>query len=160
MAATKDIDRGWKRIRAQLLKAGGAFTKVGVQQGETDEEGTDLVKVAAANEFGTTMEDEETGEKKVRIPERSFIRSTTDEQRSKVERIKRRILEKMVDEGADIKTELGLLGEFMQKEIQKKIVDLKVPENAESTKKKKGSDNPLVDQGQLQQSIRHVEVVP
>jgi phage gpG-like protein len=151
MAAVMDIDRGWKRIRAQLLKAGGAFTKVGVQEGEQRDDGTDLVTVAAANEFGAP---------KAKIPERSFIRSTTDEQREEVERVKRRILEKLVDGTSDIKTELAKLGSWMKAQIQKKIVDLKLPINAESTKKKKGSDNPLVDKGQLQQSIRHVEVVP
>lgn len=151
MATTQDIDRGWKRIRKQLLDAGGAYTKVGVQEGERREDGTDLVTVAAINEFGAPGKN---------IPERSFIRSTTDEQRPKVERIKEGIIRRLVDRGVSLKIELGRLGEFMQGKIQRKIVDLRSPPNAESTKKRKGSDNPLVDKGQLHQSIRHVEIVP
>jgi hypothetical protein len=149
--AVKDIDRGWKKIRAQLLKAGGAFTKVGVQEGERRDDGTDLVTVAAVNEFGAP---------KKKIPERSFIRSTTDEQRPKVERIKQRILEKLVARTSNIRIELGKLGAWMKAQIQNKIVRLKMPPNAPSTIAKKGSENPLVDKGQLHQSIRHVEVIP
>jgi hypothetical protein len=151
IVSVKDIDRGWKRIRAQLLKAGGAFTKVGVQEGERRDDGTDLVTVAAVNEFGAP---------KKKIPERSFIRSTTDEQRQKVERMKRRILEGIADGTMTIKRGLGLLGEFMESKIKDKIVRLDTPPNAPSTIARKGSSNPLVDKGQLLQSIRHVEVLP
>ncbi len=149
MAKVEDIDRGWKRIQKQLMKAGGAFTKVGVQEGERREDGTDLVTVAAANEFGTK-----------RIPERSFIRSTTDEQRGKVEQMKQRILTGIADGTETIDNGLAKLGEFMETKIRDKIVKLAEPPNAEFTIARKGSSNPLVDKGQLLQSIRHVEVVP
>lgn len=151
MAAVTDIDRGWKRIKAQLLKAGGAYTQVGVQEGEQREDGTDLVTVAAVNEFGAP---------KRNIPERSFIRSTADEQRKEVERMKQRILETLADGKSDIRRELAKLGEWFQAKIQNKIVTLDTPPNAPSTVAKKGSANPLIDQNQLLQSIRHVEVVP
>jgi hypothetical protein len=122
-----------------------------VQEGERRDDGTDLVTVAAVNEFGAP---------KKKIPERSFIRSATDEQRPKVERMKRRILEKLVDRTSNIRIELGELGAWMKAQIQNKIVRLKMPPNAPSTIAKKGSENPLVDKGQLHQSIRHVEVIP
>jgi hypothetical protein len=151
MADVEDRDLGWALIRSKMLGLDGAHTRVGVQEGEVREDGTDLVTVAAANEFGAP---------KANIHERSFIRSTVDEQRPKVERIKEGIVRKALTGHVDIRHELALLGEEAQKDIQNKIIALDTPENAESTKKKKGSDNPLVDQGQLHQSIRHVEVIP
>jgi hypothetical protein len=151
MAAVEDRDLGWALIERKLLELNGAHTRVGVHEGETREDGTDLVTVAAANEFGAP---------KAKIPERSFIRSTVDEQRPKVERIKEGIVRKALTGRVNVRHELSVLGEFAQAAIQKKIIDLRTPPNADSTKKRKGSDNPLVDKGQLHQSIRHVEVVP
>jgi hypothetical protein len=151
MADVEDRDLGWANIRAAMLGLDGAHTRVGVQEGEIREDGTDLVTVAAVNEFGAP---------KANIPERSFIRSTVDEERPAVNRIKEGIVRKATTGHVSIRQELALLGEFAQSKIQRKIIDLKIPGNADSTKKKKGSDNPLVDQGQLHQSIRHVEVIP
>jgi hypothetical protein len=151
MADVEDRDLGWANIRAAMLGLDGAHTRVGVQEGEIREDGKDLVIVAAVNEFGAP---------KANIPERSFIRSTVDEERPAVNRIKEGIVRKATTGHVSIRQELALLGEFAQSKIQRKIIDLKIPGNADSTKKKKGSDNPLVDQGQLHQSIRHVEVIP
>jgi hypothetical protein len=151
MADVVDRDLGWARIQRALLGLDGAHTRVGVHEGERREDGTDLVTVAAVNEFGAPN---------AKIPERSFIRSTVDEQRPKVERIKEGIVDKALRGNVNIRQEMGELGEFAQKEIQKKIVALDTPPNAASTVRKKGSSNPLVDKGQLLQSIRHVEVIP
>ena len=42
--------------------------------------------------------------------------------------------------------------------IQENIVDLRTPANAESTIKKKGSSNPLIDTGAMRQAVNTIEV--
>jgi len=54
---------------------------------------------------------------------------------------------------------LGRLGEWFKSEIQNKIDILQSPRNAPSTIARKGSANPLIDTGQMKQSIAHVEKI-
>ncbi len=142
--------------------ARGAFVKVGVTAdvgGEPKKQGTDkpasgkkpltLVEVAWFNEFGTKH-----------IPERSFIRSTTDEQRSQLAQIKKRLAIEITAGRQTVASALAILGEWMQAQIQQKITRLSEPPNAPSTVARKGSRNPLIDTGQLRQSIRYQVTVP
>jgi len=138
-----------------------AQTKIGVQQGEEHidpDSGvtSDLVNIAARNEFGVPQR---------RIPERSFIRSTADEIR---EEMHRRIIPRELSQiylGREtVQQALARIGEHVEAKIKQKIVDLKTPPNALATQIAKGRgimlvDNPLIDTGQLRQSIRHVEEI-
>jgi len=146
---TIDIDRGWKGIKRQVKIANGSHTKVGVQQGEIREDGTNLVTVAAANEFGVPGH----------IPARPFIRSTRDGQATGVDRKGDRGIRSIFSGNDTTKSFLGKLGEWFEAKVKKKIVDLREPPNAPSTIARKGSSNPLIDTGQLRASIRHVEKV-
>ena len=92
---------------------------------------SELVQVGAANEFGTS-----------RIPERSFLRSATDENRFKVEKFKEQTYFNIVSLRTPVKTGLSLLGEFLTGKVQRKIRDLKTPPNAPSTIRRKKSKNP------------------
>ena len=60
-AKTITIDRGWNKLLINMEQLATGYTKVGVQQGEKHKpsskgsrptETSDMVKVAAANEFG------------------------------------------------------------------------------------------------------------
>jgi len=116
--------------------------------------------VAAVNEFGAPG---------ANIPERSFMRSTADEQRSATERIKAAELDKIWAGRSDVSTSLKRLGEFMQAKIQRKIASGVPPVNAPATllrKRRKGKWNrgkatfagtikTLIDTGALRQAIRY-----
>lgn len=101
-----------------------------------------VATIGFAHEFGTAT-----------IPERSFIRATTKEKRKEIVKLQTKLLKKI--QSGEISTEkaLGLLGAFVAGLISKKIVDIKAPPNAPETIKRKGSSNPLVDTGQLKNSI-------
>lgn len=146
----KIIDRGWKRIEREMKLANNSFTKIGLQENATNKEGEDLVEIAATNEFGDPGR---------RIPERSFIRSTTDEVRPEAFRLMKTGLGRIIDGKTSARKVLGKVGLFMETKIKKKITDLRTPPNAPLTIALKGSDNPLIDTGQLRQSIRHVETI-
>jgi hypothetical protein len=152
------VDRGWGRIKREIAKAKHAAVKIGVQADAGKHQGgVDIVTVAAVNEFGAPRRN---------IPQRSFIRSTTDEQRETTLLMSAVELERIYDGRSNVKKSLGRLGQFMQDRIIAKINSGIPPPNAESTiraKEKKVRHAPtpgftshktLVDTGQLKQSIR------
>lgn len=145
----QDRDRGYKNIRRNLELMKGSYTKVGIQEGSREIDGvTDLVTVATANEFGT--ED---------IPERSFMRSTFEEEKERLVQIKAGEATAIMDGKKTVDESLSLIGEYFAGRIQAKIHSHPPPANAPATIARKGSSGTLVDSDQMAQSIRHVEVI-
>ena len=163
---TKDKNLGYKEAMAEIAKVRkDPHVAVGIQgtsalqvHPESDKLApVRLVDVATFNEFGT-----------VRAPERSFIRSTMDEERRSLIRLTRDLFFKMGKGKMTTKTALTILGFQIQKLIKKKITDIKSPPNAPSTieakKRKSGkkkirvinsieTGNPLIDTGLMRNSI-------
>lgn len=113
--------------------------------GTEDDGKTSMVTVAIANEFGT--EDEH-------IPERSFMRSTFDENVDAYKQDIRQIVKTAASGGRSIRQGMGLLGRKVENQVKAKIVDIREPGNAPATIKQKGFDNPLVHHGRLGGSVR------
>jgi hypothetical protein len=161
MATVKDIDRGWREIRRQLKAADGVRTKVGlpaggeVSSGTRDgshEEATDmseLASIGAIHEFGAPG---------AGIPERSWLRSTYDESKNELAYQKNIAYGRMIEGKSTARQAIGRVGEWLTTAVKKKIRDLKIPPNAPQTITRKGSSNPLIDTGQMIQSVQHVEV--
>jgi phage gpG-like protein len=129
------------------LKATGKRTvKVGIfgDAAEEAHEGTPLsnVEIASVHEFGAGN-----------VPQRSFIRSTVDKQERQVRDVQRRIGRGIVRGTLNEEKGLGLLGTFLVAEIQKSIQAGIPPELEAATSARKGSSTPLIDTGQLIQSI-------
>ena len=101
-----------------------------------------VAEIGFANEFGTNI-----------IPERPFMRSTL--RLKKILSLKRKLLKRIVTGKLKTNRALGLLGLFVADEIRKRIVAIRTPPNALRTIQEKGSSNPLVDSGQLKNSITH-----
>jgi hypothetical protein len=152
MAKVEDRDRGWRRIKRELKLMDKSYTKVGVQQGEihksADGELSDLVVIAAVNEIGTK-----------RIPSRPFMRNAVDGNQMGIFKTQVEMYGDVSRGVKTVRTALATIGEFMTAKVKKEIKTLRTPPNAPATVKRKGSDNPLIDQGQLIQSITHVEVL-
>ncbi|AUR89467.1 neck protein [Vibrio phage 1.123.O._10N.286.48.F3] len=147
--AAKLISTGGSGLNEYLKKLTGLSrhpVSVGVHKSAGKHEGSDLTvaQVAAYNEFGTE-----------RIPERAAIRTSMRE--NKVENLLMiaRIIKKISSgKGGNHRQAMGKVGMKVQNDIQRKIVELKTPPNAQSTIDRKKSSNPLVDTGQLVNSIR------
>lgn len=140
-------DMGWGKFLKQLEKVSESpGVKVGVlaDAGTTDD-GADLLLIAAANELGT-------GDG--RIPPRPFIRGAFDEKQAELFRTQERLWNLVKAGRIDIDRALGLLGEEHQGQVQEYMTALSEPRNADSTIKRKGSSNPLIDEGRLRASIR------
>lgn len=146
--STKDIDHGWNKIQKQLSLTDGAHVVVGVPETTGPREDGDpasMAEVAFWNEFGTDY-----------IPERSFLRSTIDENQTKYFELDARLIGGVFKGKLDLKRAMGLLGEEAKKDVQNKIRSGIEPANSELTiAMKRGSTKTLVDTGQLVQSITY-----
>ena len=148
-AKIQSRDLGYAAMKLRIKQMKNSYTKVGVQAGSKEQDGvTDLVTVAAANEFGTNT-----------IPERSFIRSTFEENKTELAAVSAAEVKAIVEGRKTVDTSLSLIGLLHTGQIQAKIHSNIPPPNAEATIERKGSSVTLIDSGQLVQSIRHVNVI-
>lgn len=140
-----DRDKGLKKILQELNSAKTAVVEIGVHEGEVNGEGSSIAEYAAYNEYGTGN-----------IPERSFMRSTFDEQLPKIKRDMDAQYAQIASGKSTVYRALSIVGMRHQEDIQKKIQSGVKPENAPSTIARKGSNKTLIDTGALVQSIRYV----
>lgn len=142
----KDIDKG---IFKSLKKLKNISLEVGVFADARNNDSSPASYVAdyaIANEFGTKD-----------IPKRSFIRSTSKDEGKKWQNAMDRVVGSVIDGASEsqVENELHQVGQTARKDIINKIDSNIKPENAESTKKRKGKlkTQTLVDTGALRQSI-------
>lgn len=106
-------------------------------------DGEDLLDVAFENEFG------------IGVPERSFIRAGPRANIDKINKLSKRLIKKINEGKTDFDTAADLIGQKAAAMVSKYIIDLDSPSNSQATKDYKGSSNPLVDTGLLNQSITY-----
>lgn len=142
---TTDKDLGETKFINEAKNAKGSVVEVGIfDDAEAYEDLVTVAEVGFWNEFGT-----------VTIPERSFIRSTMDENRKKLEILTAKLFGDIVSGKIDTKKALNILGVRIREMIRKKVLDLNDPVNAPYTVATKGFNNPLVDSRRLWRSIAH-----
>lgn len=150
MAKVQDIDRGYRRLLQEFGKLGESQVLVGIRSEAGGEvpEGSDLnlAQIAAVNEFGSVDPPD-------RPPERSFLRSTMDNNAKAYADMVGDVVGKAIDGRQSLDKGLGLLGARAVGDVQQTMRNLDTPPNAPSTIARKGSDNPLIDTGRLRQSI-------
>lgn len=146
-----EVDHGYRALKAQLRMLDRSYTKVGLPEGGETHGRLDyekLVQAAHTNEFGYEP---------MKIPERSFIRSAADENAGEILAWQERSVDKILGLRSTVPAELEAIGESMKVRIQHKIQAGPFAPNADYTVQKKGHDMPLVETGQLFESIQHKE---
>lgn len=137
----------FKRIKPMLK---GVSVTVGVQGKEAEseyEDGTPTVVVAAVHEFGSNDG---------RIPSRSYLRSTYDENRRKYEQMVAKEARNVAKGVGTAKQAMFKTGETLRADIISKIKGGIPPPLSQRTIDAKGSSVPLIDTGQLIASITTV----
>lgn len=156
MGKTRIIDRGWGKFLKDLNTLDNSATKVGLPE-EGNPAGPDSmseeIKIGIYNEFGTEID----GVK--RIPERPFISGAFDKHKEELKQMIDGEYVAVVHGQRNPREALGRVGAWLASKTQVFMDDMKDPSNAQSTIDKKGDDNPLVDTGNLKQTIQHVEVI-
>lgn len=143
-----DRDLGFKDLMDVFSDLEGTTSVYVGVPGTADDykDGANQVLVASVNEFGSSDG---------RIPERSFLRSTVDEKAQEYSALLAKLVGQAVDGKITPTQALDRLGLTVERDVKRKIVDLKEPPNAERTIEQKKSSNPLIDTGQLRQSITY-----
>lgn len=155
--AVVDVDLGMEDIEKELGKLNGSYVLVGFQEGSVTKSqtkdgrkkkaGLSMPEIAAANEFGTND-----------IPARPFMRTSYDENKQRIDKAIQGEYVKITRGKSTVKRSLTALGVFMVDQIKMKIRSIHTPPNSPSTIAKKKSSKPLIDFGQMIQSV-HAKVV-
>lgn len=148
----EDKDMGWKNIQEETKKYESASILVGFQEGETTKrelkgqrvkEGNEnMAEIAEQNEFGTN-----------KIPARPFMRTSFDENLNKIQKQVNNQYKLVQAQKKDADQALTAVGEFVVGLIKQKIRAIVTPPNSPVTIKLKGSSKPLIDFGQMVQSV-------
>jgi phage gpG-like protein len=142
----------FERLRKEVREAGQKHVHVGVLASKggsaTGPDGeTTIAEIAAIHEYGAP---------KAGIPARSFIRATIEgnENREALSKMLEKLARAVLSEKSTIDKALSVLGMWAVSAIKKRITDRIPPElQAATVKRKGGKDVPLVDHGQLINSI-------
>lgn len=173
------------KVIQRMKRADGLELAVGIPIGSTGAsanypDGTPILKVAAANNFGATINHPGgtqfvisdgkarfvsndfvgpvagvTKPHTIKIPERPFLTMAAEPMIEATIPIAERLIPKLNEGKASAADILEKMGPFAVSAMQETIENIKNPPNAPSTVRKKGSNNPLEDTGLLVQSITH-----
>jgi len=154
-------DFGLKKLLAAFRRRRRIDVEIGIIGSDAEDDHGELTNA----ELGTIHE---FGSSDGRIPQRSFLRSTVEENRDKYKQMMadaasafgtgklRGAGGRFVSGGADgLTAALNKVGLQAVADVQRKIADGIEPPLAESTIARKGSSKPLIDTGQLRRSITH-----
>jgi len=178
----EDKDLGMAALEREIRR-----DAVSVDIGIHGDEDQTLIVIAAANEFGATINHpggtaygyktaadakkrkvqflkagtgyKVLGKTKphiIKIPARSYIRSTMDENGERYTKAAEGLMGRLIDGDLTKFDALSLMGQLIESDIKDKMTNLRNPPNTPGTIQRKGSDNPLIDTGLLRSSIRYV----
>jgi phage gpG-like protein len=156
----KVVDRGWNAIkeRVERLRGGAAVLKVGVQGplGAANHQDARLTvaQIATIHEFGKVIHQPRMG-RTIVIPQRSFLRATIDEHANAIARRNVLLMQGYMLGKFEFGPALELLGQYVVGVIKQRIANGIAPPNSPWTIRAKGSSKPLIDTGQLRNSITY-----
>lgn len=145
------------------------LNKTYIEVGILGTESADILMIASVHEFGCSIKvtDKMRGylhhigihlkadTLEIKIPERSFIRAGYDENKVAIYTSAEDLLEKVVNLELSTDAFFNALGEYAVGLIQEYLTKLKDPPNHPATIANKKSSNPLIDTGQLRDSITY-----
>lgn len=134
------VDVPWETLIAGLQSSKIA---VGFQRGDNHSSGAGMAEIAIYNEYGTSQN-----------PARPFFRPTLHAHNPQIITAIRNVAVRQLQGGGNVDAEMMQVGTFAVNKIRAAIVSLRSPPNAASTIAMKGSSNPLIDTGQMRQSVR------
>ena len=133
-----------KDLESDMMKAVKAAknkrVKIGFPAGSDtqDENGVSALYKAVVNNYG------------LGVPKRPFMQIAFTKNIAKYQKF---LGQKISENPKDINTTLEKIGAMGKADVQRAIVDLQSPPNAQATINQKGSSNPLVDTGQMLHAV-------
>jgi len=137
-------DKGWKEIKKRFPELDGAGVKVGVTaDAGSYTGGVSLALVAAVLHYGRDGS----------VKKWPFIRNGIAKGKSKLDKLRIDLIKQYITNSASLDTLLNKLGLLGKSLIQKEIKTVTSPALSETTTLRKKSTKPLIDTGQLLNSI-------
>jgi len=159
-------DTGYSKLKDALLRLSGGFVKVGFPEGKAPgspgdpgkarkkgkpkkpwDNMSEVARIAAWNEFGVPAKN---------IPSRPFFRNAIDGNRETLKEFKKDVYAQVLQRKITPHQALELVGLWMQNKIRASILKGSWTPNAERTKQAKDSSRPLIDTGQMINSLNFV----
>lgn len=122
----------------------GTVTRSQTQGTRTKQAGISMAQIAFENEFGTN-----------RIPARPFLRPAIDENQTRINRFIVRQYNMILAGTSDARRALNTIGLFGVDLVRRQILSVHTPPNSPRTIAEKGSSKPLIDFGQMIQSVQY-----
>ena len=144
----KDI---YKQVKKTLLDFSKLDLLVGVPQEKTEREGNNEPITNAELMFIHTN-----GSPIKNIPKRPTIEPTIEENKERISEMFNKTVNKILNNKGDGRADLEKIGIWTVNKIKAKFGSDELAPNAPSTIAQKGSDRPLIDTGQLRNSITYV----
>lgn len=138
----KLIDHGFDNIIRQALKLDGKGVKVGIRRGKGSHDGTDMLDIAVYNHFGTAT-----------IPARPFVSDCAEKNAGQIQEAQKRLVYRVYQGSLSADGALAQLGAWYVNVQKGHILHGGWTPNAPATIKRKGSNRPLVDTGQLVNTV-------
>nr|DAX86140.1 MAG TPA: virion morphogenesis protein [Caudoviricetes sp.] len=138
----KLIDHGFDNIIRQALKLDGKGVKVGIRRGKGSHDGTDMLDIAVYNHFGTAT-----------IPARPFVSDCAEKNAGQIQEAQKRLVYRVYQGSLSADGALAELGAWYVNVQKGHILHGGWTPNAPATIKRKGSNKPLVDTGQLVNTV-------
>lgn len=138
----KLIDHGFGNIIQQALKLDGKGVKVGIRRGKGSHDGTDMLDIAVYNHFGTST-----------IPARPFISDCAEKNAGQIQEAQKRLVYRVYQGGLSADGALAQLGTWYTNVQKGHILHGGWFPNTEETKKRKGSDKPLIDTADMMNTV-------
>lgn len=140
-----------KKLKKELEQLKNLQVRIGFQRGKKmyDNE-TDMCDVALFNELGTSK-----GTPK-EVPSRPFLRQSVDDNSDKINALCKSIMKNVSNGSCTAEEAYKKAGVYIKGLVQEQIKNGEFEANKPSTIKKKGSDKPLIDTGQMRQSVNFV----
>lgn len=133
-----------KKFMEELKELASLEVRIGFQHGIAQEEnGADICDIAAWNELGTEH-----------APSRPFMRDSVDKHLPAIDHMFMSQKDALLS-GATAKDILNTVGLFQTDLMQTEIEQGDFVANAPETIRRKGSDKPLIDTGQMKNSINY-----
>lgn len=136
--------RTLKKLQVRIGIQGGSAHKTISEDGR-EKWGSDLVDIAIWNELGTDQ-----------IPARPFLKQTADQHGQEIQGIASGLIQKVCKGQLDAQSTLKKIGVITVGYVQNQITNGEFEANAPSTIRRKKSDHPLIDTGQLRRGISYV----
>ena len=138
----KLIDHGFDNIIRQALKLDGKGVKVGIRRGKGSHDGTDMLDIAVYNHFGTAT-----------IPARPFVSDCAEKNAGQIKEAQKRLVYRVYQGSLSADGALAQLGAWYVNVQKGHILHGGWTPNAPATIKRKGLNKPLVDTGQLVNTV-------